>query len=488
MDRRIWAMRDCALFLLCSSTAIALPAQTLTALHSFDNTDGSSPLAALAQAVNGDLYGTTFAGGVNGEGTVFKITPGGTLATLYSFCFQSGCADGAHPQAALLQSPDGNLYGTTGAGGVNDAGTVFKISATSTLTTLYSFCSQSGCTDGDDPEAALVQAADGNLYGTTLLGGAYGFGTIFRITPGGTLTTLYSFCSQSSCMDGRSPLAGLVQAADGNFYGTASGGGASDGGTVFRITPSGELTTLYNFCSQNGCTDGELPNGALVQAATGSLYGTTIYGGASSSCPNQPYGCGTLFEISPGGALTTLYNFCSRSGCTDGTFPYSGLIEATDGNLYGTTQSGGASGGGSLFKITPSGTLTTLYSFCSESGCRSGVNPFAALVQNTNGHFYGTVPGGGTGGDGIVFGLSEGLGPFVETEPTSGKAGRAVIILGTNLTGASRVTFGRMPAAFTIVSSSEITTTVPVGATTGKVHVLTSSGTLSSNVPFRVRP
>jgi uncharacterized repeat protein (TIGR03803 family) len=460
------------------ATCFSSGLQAFTTLASFNGGDGSNPDEGLVQATNGDLYGPTYSGGVNGGGTVFKITPSGTLTTLYSFCSQSGCTDAADPFAGLVQATNGDLYGTTVLGGAYNDGTVFRITPGGTLTTLYSFCSQSGCTDGQFPYARLVQATNGDLYGTAQLGGTHGKGTVFKITPSGTLTTLYSFCSQSGCMDGEYPEAGLVQAANGNLYGPTGQGGAEGYGTVFKITPNGTLTTLYSFCSQSGCTDGEWPS-ALVQATNGNLYGTTYAGGANNM--------GTVFKITPSGTLTTLYSFCSQSGCTDGRGPYAGLVQATDGDLYGRTEYGGANGYGAVFKITPSGTLTTLYSFCSQSGCTDGENPQAGLVQATDGSFYGTTGGGGAYNFGTVFSLSVGLGPFVETLPTFGKVGAAVKILGTNLTGATSVSFNGTAAVFEVVSSSEITTTVPTGATTGTVQVVTPNGTLSSNVPFRAQ-
>jgi uncharacterized repeat protein (TIGR03803 family) len=479
-----WGTRACAVLVLCATTAIALPAQTLTTLFSFNYYDGEDPGAGLVQAANGDLYGTTRYGGANGDyGTVFKITPGGTLTTLYSFCSQTNCTDGANPDAGLVQAANGNFYGTTQDGGTNgDYGTVFKITQGGTLTTLYSFCSQTNCTDGDGPFAGLVQAANGDLYGTTYLGGTGNGGTIFKIAPGGTLTTLYSFCSQTNCTDGANPYAGLVQATNGDLYGTTVSGGTNTNGTVFKITPGGALTTLYSFCSQTNCTDGANPYAGLVQAANGDFYGTAYSGGAN--------GRGTVFKITPSGTLTTLYSFCSQTNCADGEVPYAGLVQAADGDLYGTTSSGGANGSnyGTVFKITPGGTLTTLYSFCSQSRCTDGDAPDAGLVQDTNGDFYGTTSEGGSNHGGTVFRLSVGLGPFVKPRPPFGKVGAAVKILGTNLTGATSVSFNGTAAVFTVVSSSEITTTVPAGASSGEVQVVTPSGTLSSNASFRVVP
>jgi uncharacterized repeat protein (TIGR03803 family) len=477
-----WGTRVCGVSLLWALMAAALPAQTFTRLHSFDGTDGNNPYAALVQATDGHLYGTTAFGGASGDGTVFTVTTSGSLTSLHSF----DGSDGDQPYAGLIQATNGQLYGTALAGGANEGcfsttcGVVFKITPRGALTTLYSFCSQSNCVDGFEPYAGLIQAANGKFYGVTVAGGTMGNGTVFNITPGGALTTLYSFCSQGNCTDGASPQGTLVQATNGNFYGATPGGGANGGGTIFKITPSGMLTTLYSFCSQGNCTDGYGPFGALVQATDGSFYGTTIGGGANDN--------GTVFKIAPSGALTILYSFCSQGGtnCTDGKYPQAELVQGTDGNFYGTTNSGGTEGegAGTIFEITPSGALTTLHSF----DYTDGVLPQGALVQDTNGKFYGTTVIGGAHGDGTVFSLSVGLGPFVEANPTSGRVGKAVNILGTNLAGTTSVTFHGIGATFTLVSSSWITTTVPPGATTGTVQVVTPGNTLSSNVPFTVTP
>jgi len=474
-----WEIKVCALLLLLVVTAITSPAQTFTTLHSFGSTDGANSHGALVQATDGNFYGTTYAGGANDFGTVFKVNTTGAVTTLYSFCAKTGCTDGSGPAAPLIQAINGNLYGTTYIGGANGYGTVFQITTSGTLTTLYSFCAQSGCADGAEPTASLVQAANGNLYGTTYIGGLNGDGTIFEITPSGTLTTLYSFCAQNDCTDGEGPFGGLVQAANGNLYGTTHLGGANGAGTVFDMTATGTLTTLYSFCAQSGCTDGGGPFAALVQAANGNFYGTTYGGGANAE--------GTVFQMTPSGTLTTLYSFCALSNCTDGSGPFAALIRATNGNFYGTTYSGGASGEGTIFKVTPTGTLTTLHSFCAQTSCTDGEYAQGALVQSTNGTFYGTTEGGGTNLDGTVFSLSVGLGPFVELQPSSGKVGAAARILGTSLTGATSVSFNGTAAKFTVVSSSEITTTVPAGAVTGFVTVKTPLATLKSNKQFTVQ-
>ncbi len=214
------------------------------------------------------FYGTTFYGGANGYGTVFKISLSGALATLHSL----DGTDGGQPNP-LLQGADGNFYGTTEHGGANLYGTVFKVTPSGALTTLYRFCSQRGCADGELPITALVQATDRNFYGTTQLGGANVYGTVFKITPGGTLTTLYNFCSRSSCKDGSFPYSGLVQSTDGNFYGTTYEGGAQGGGTAFKITPSGTLTTLYSFCSKVGVRTAKNPMRAWFRTPTESSTG-----------------------------------------------------------------------------------------------------------------------------------------------------------------------------------------------------------------------
>ena len=484
-------------FLLCAATAIVAPAQTFTQLHSFDFfTDGADPSAPLVQARDGNFYGTTV-GGVNlacpgGCGTVFKITPGGTLTTLHSF----NGTDGSNVFAGLASGTDGNFYGTTFDGAnlacLDGCGTVFKITPGGTLTTLHSF----NGTDGANPEARLVEATDFNLYGTSFTGvGSLFCGTIFKITPGGTLTTLHSFHGPDGCeLD-----AGLVQATDGKFYGTARLGGAnrtdcaSTGcGTVFKVNHTGTLTRLHSF---NG-TDGCLLHPGLVQATDGNFYGTTTFCGAN--------GEGTFFKITPGGVLTTLYSFCAQTNCTDGSGPNL-LVQGTDGNFYGTTTAGGANSNslcsigtvstcGTIFQITTAGTLTTLYSFCAQTNCTDGFFPMAGLVQGTDGNFYGTTTQGGSssnciGGCGTVFSLSVGLGAFVETLPTSGKVGQLVAILGNNLTGSTSVTFNGTPATFTVVQTgAAIKTTVPGGATTGPVQVVTPGGTLTSNVNFLVTP
>jgi uncharacterized repeat protein (TIGR03803 family) len=490
------------------SLALSVSAQTFKTLRSFDYTDGAYPYGGLLQGANGDLYETATNGG-DGYGTIFSITPSGTLKQLDSL----DLANGWRPYAGLVRGTDGDFYGTTRQGGAHlSGGTVFKVTPGGTLTTLYSFCSQSGCTDGQYPYAGLIQATNGDFYGTTWAGGGSNGGTVFELSPepasgcakgsntgnGWCETVRYSFCSQGGCTDGYQPYAGLVQGTDGDFYGTTNSGGRDDYGTVFKITPSGKLTTLQNF--SNGGADGQSPYAGLIQGTDGNFYGSTWEGGTNTNCPN-PNGCGTVFKITPSGKLTTLHSF---DDYTDGELVYAGLVQGTDGNLYGTTSAGGTSGlseycghqgCGTVFEIsTDGGTLTTLYRFCLHGDCPDGSEPTAGLVQNTDGSFYGTTSMGGTSGAcgpgcGTVFSLSVGLRPFVETLPASGEEGAKVGILGQAFSSSSVVKFGGTKATTVVLSGTTfITATVPAGALTGAVTVTTGATTLTSPQTFKVLP
>jgi uncharacterized repeat protein (TIGR03803 family) len=531
---------------------VAAFAQTFTSIASFEGTNGANPsYGSLVQGANGNFYGTTEFGGAHGGpsdnrgGAIFEVTPAGVLTTLYSFCAKTKCHDGQIPYGGLTQTANGDFYGTTAAGGTNansgctagegcctvgeGCGTLFEFSPEGKLTTLYSFCGQTNCADGAEPEGTLVQGYNGDFYGTTFGGGANvnesvcpgGCGTVFKVTPKGELSTLYSFCSEADCADGALPVASLIQAADGSLYGTTEFGGFGVGsaescyfigcGTVFKITPGGTLTTMHLF----GFTDGALPYAGLVQASNGDFYGTTRYGGTNCIAPSEYFPeCGTVFEITPTGTLTTLHSFCAEltldeTVCLDGSVPTAPLIQATDGNFYGTTSSGGdndnggcfAFGCGTLFQITTTGTLTTLHSFCAQQnsdGSCVDADPGAPLLQATDGDLYGTAAYGGSTSCtyrngvnnfcGTIFSLSTGLAPFVKTLPTARAAGGNVTILGNNLTGTTSVTFNGTAATLITVSDTAITTTVPTGATTGPVAVVTPSGTLTSNVPFQVIP
>jgi uncharacterized repeat protein (TIGR03803 family) len=461
------------------SVAIALTAQTFTTLADFDGSDGAGPdLLSLAQGIDGNFYGTTHLGGTYGDlGTVFQVTPAGTLTSIHSF---DSTFDG-NSYGGLILATDGNFYGMTAN---ETGGTVYEITPSGTVTTIFYFCTPSyaggtTCADGALPADTLALGSNGNFYGTSEHGGANdNNGTVFEVTREGVLTTLYSFCAQANCADGSYPIAGLVQGNDGNFYGSTYSGGANGNyGTIFKITPTGRLTTLHSFSG----IDGSFPSGNLIQATDGNIYGMAYSGGA--------HGDGTIFKISAGYVFQTLYSFCAQANCNDGANPYGGLYQATDGNLYGTTSAGGASGNyGTVFQLTTDGALTTLHSFEKTDGSE----PAGSLVQATNGILYGTTFQGGpecTGapqGCGTVFSLSMGLGPFVKSVPAAGRLGAKVGILGNDLTGASQVTFNGIPTQFTVESATLIVTHVPAGATSGTIQVMLPGGMLSSNVPFYV--
>ena len=385
--------------------------QTKTNLYSFVgfSKDGGNPWSPLVQGSDGNFYGTAVGGhypyNTNYNGVVFRISPSGSFTNLYSF----NGNDGALPFAGLVQGSDGNFYGTAGAGGTSNFGVVFRISPSGSFTNLYSFVGFP--TDGREPGAGLVQGSDGNFYGMTFYGGTstnctLGCGTIFRISPTGNETNLHSFLGSPT--DGSAPQDVLVQGSDGSFYGTASSGGNKDGGIVFRISPSGSYTNLHSF---GGFGDPNLPIAGLVQGSDGNFYGTTAAGGTG----NSGYGYGTVFRMSSTGSYTSLYFFTGPPA--DGVFPVASLVQGSDGSFYGTTQSGGTSvncsqGCGTIFRISPNGIETNLYSFGNFAG--DGVEPNAPLVQGSDGSFYSTTTYGGTGffnGSGTVYRLSVPLNP-----------------------------------------------------------------------------
>jgi uncharacterized repeat protein (TIGR03803 family) len=387
MDLRKWKLLGFGAAMI-TIGCVTVSAQTLTTLHSFSGSDGQFPEATLLQGSDGNFYGMTALGGANSKGTAFKITATGTLTTLHSFsgfptdgavpvaglaqgsfgifygttaygglfyqgavfgmtpsgvavvlhAFNSLLGEGAFPTAGLVRGSDGNFYGTTVSGGAHFKGTVFKVSAIGSLTTLHSFGGSSG--DGAVPVAGLVQGSDGNFYGTTTSGGTHSQGTVFRITPAGVLTVLHSLSGSPG--EGAVPFAALVQGSDGNFYGTTALGGAHSKGTVFKIDATGTLTTLHSFSGSPN--DGGNPIADVVQGTDGNFYGTTALGGAHSK--------GTVFAMDVTGNLTTLHSFSGSPG--EGALPFAGLVQGSDGNFYGATASGGAHGKGTVFKFSSS--------------------------------------------------------------------------------------------------------------------------------------
>lgn len=339
----------------------------------------SQPAGLFCSVSNGT--GTVGTGDVTG----ISITCGSNTVILYSF---AGGSDGEYPYAAPIQGSDGNFYGTTPNGGAHGFGTVFKITPGGAESVLYSFAG--GQSDGEAPLFGLIQASDGNFYGTTEAGGLVNVGTVFEMTPNGAESPLYSFGTGSG--GPFLPGGSLVQGSDGNFYGTSPEGGHYNQGTLYEVMPSGSVSVLYSFGAGTG--DAEQPSTGIILGSDGNFYGTSAYGGAFEH--------GVVFKVTPGGVETVLYSF---AGGSDGASP-NGLIQASDGNFYGTTYEGGANGDGTVFKVTASGTETVLYSFAGGSG--DGGTPIGGLVQASDGNFYGTTPWGGPANDGVIFKLTPG--------------------------------------------------------------------------------
>ena len=470
---------------------------------------GSGPSAGLLLGPDGNFYGTTYAGGANSNGTVFRMTSAGVLTTLVDFAFAGGTTNrGEHPEAALVLGADGNFYGTTYGGGAGAYGTVFRMTLAGTLTTLVEFTGTGGATRGMYPRGALALGPDGNFYGTTFLGGANSNGTVFRMTPAGGLTTLVDFTFNGATNRGSNPQAGLTLGADGNFYGSTYQGGASNYGTIFRLTPAGAMTTLVDFAATGGANpptaltlgpDGNLygvtsstafrltstgvlttlvtftsdgtatngvrglnPDAGLILGADGSFYGTTTYGGAGGS--------GTIFRITPAGSLSTLVEFTGVGGMNRGSRPISRLVQGADGNFYGTTQQGGVNNAGTVFRLTPAGTLTTLVDFTYSGTSNRGAGPRAGLISGPGGDFYGTTAEGGANGYGTVFRLTP--------------AGALTTLVEFTFDGASNR--GANPYAPLALGTDGnlYGTTFHGGTGNGTVFRLTSAGVLATLVEF----
>jgi|HubBroStandDraft_5_1064220.scaffolds.fasta_scaffold00539_2 uncharacterized repeat protein (TIGR03803 family) len=443
-------------------------------------------------------------------------------SVLYNFGTSAGDPLNPGTPGVIAQGRDGNLYSTSSNGGSQGLGSVFRITPTGSLTVLYNFDGP----HGQAPLGGLTLGTDGSFYGTTWYGGATGNGTIFRITPKGQLTTLYSFTGGN---DGFQPYAPPIEGIDGNFYGTAGFGGAGGFGTAYKVTPSGTFTVLHAFDS----TDGSIPIAPLVQDIDGAFYGTTQLGGsngnggvvfrissqgaftdivaftvADGANPYSPviqatdknfygtlsgwgaFGWGSIYKLTPQGSLTVLYDF---NGNSDGGGPDAGLVQATDGNLYGVA-SGGNFNPGTIYRITSAGNFSVLYDFDGASGSSPTVTP----LQHTNGLFYGDTTCGGsgvnggcisaTGGGGVFYSLNEGLEPFVSPLPGGGAVGNVIQFLGQGFMGTTTVSFNGVPAKFRVLTDTFLGAEVPRGAKTGFVTVTTPSGTLKSNRQFFVHP
>jgi uncharacterized repeat protein (TIGR03803 family) len=377
---------------------VTAPGVALTTLSSMGSgTDGQNPYSPLVQARDGNFYGTTLQGGANGFGTVFRMTAAGVRTTLVTFTYNNGGAI----YAGLDLGRDGFLYGAALEGdGTYGDGTVFRVTTGGGFGTLGRFNGNNGMF----PVSGLVQGTDGNFYGTTLQGGVYGLGVAYRATVGGLITPLVAFNGN----DGAYPSSVLVQGPDGSFYGTTESGGPNGGaGTIFKVTSTGNFTLLHTFSGN----DGSVPVPGLALGADDYFYGTTYQGGTNG-------GGGTVFRITASGAFTSLYSF---TGSNDGANPWGGLVQASDGNLYGTTQSGGTYAAGTIFRFAPNGPLSKIADFDNYNGGA----PSAALIQGTNGSLYGTTQLGGTNGAGAVFQLTIG-GPL----QISGQPANQLVFLG----------------------------------------------------------
>jgi uncharacterized repeat protein (TIGR03803 family) len=440
--------------------ATSAHAQSFSVLYNFGSKSGDplqpSYSGLVAQGRDGNLYSTSPSGG-GGNGSVFKMTPSGTLTVLHNF---TGGADGGFPNGGLTLGADGNFYGTTTTGS-GCCGTIFKITPKGVLTTLHSF----GGTDGGGPLSPPILGSDGNYYGTTIgiVGAPYG--TIYKITSAGKFTKIYTF----DRTHGAYPDAPLIQGTDGNFYGTTVSGGSNSSGTIFKVTSAGKPTVLFNCDGAHGVS----PVGPLVQALDGNFYGTTFGGGVSN--------VGTIFRMTPAGKVTVLhsYNFSP-----DGGRPNSGLVQGTDGLFYGSAQQGGTIGFGTVYKVDVGGTFNVLYTFDQTTGAY----PDITLMQHTNGSFYADTLKGGSGANGVFYGVGGNFAAFVAFVNGAAKVGKTVEFLGQGFKGTTSVSFNGASATFKVISGTYMTATVPSGATSGFVTVTTRGGALTSNKEFVVNP
>jgi uncharacterized repeat protein (TIGR03803 family) len=442
------------LFVLTGSSA----AQVVTDVYDFTGNSSSEhpKLMTPAQGRDGNLYGTTY-GDENAvsHGTFFRLTPSG-VANSRSF----DGTNGANPWGPLTLATDGNFYGATNFGGDPGYGVLFKVTPTGSITVLHNFANKG---DGAYPWPP-IQGADGNFYGTTF---GVNQSTVYKYAPSsGLLETIFQLISPY----GEHVDAPLIQDRQGNLYGTAFDGGAFSCGTIFKVSTGGTLISTYSFPCGTG---GKSPSGPLFQAKDGTFWGTTEFGGSSTD-----QGSGTIFKMDQSGTVSVVHSF---SG-SDGAYPRGGIVQATDGNLYGTTWIGGSSGNGTILEVTTAGSFTSLYSFFDV-----GDQPVPALIQHTNGLLYGSAEYGGAYGFGSIYSLDIGLAPFVALVQYQGRTGSTAQILGQGLTGTTGVTFSGVPAAtFTVIKDTYMTAIVPTGATSGPVGVATPSGTLRSNKNFRI--
>jgi len=445
----------CLLLIVMNAVTNNLHAQTYTDMHDFNcQTDGcgASYAGIVAQGRDGNLYGTLY-NGPSGAGTVYTITPSGAFNVIHNF---DGQNEGNGPKTGLTLGTDGNFYGALYSGGLNPYGSLFKITPAGVLTILHNFtAAEQGGSFGPP-----VLGKNGTFYGVTTFLKAY------SITSSGTFKLLPNPTPGAS----RAP---LTLANDANLYGTTIDGGTGNG-TVFRMSSAGATKIIYNFDN----THGAKPFGPVVQGSDGYLYGTASSGGSI------PHAFGVVFKLSTTGAITVLHEFDSTS-TTDGYEPLGGLVEATDGNFYGTTYTGPGAYSGVVFKITKAGTYTVLHNFDTTHGG----SPATTQMQNTNGIIYGETVSGGLSFNGVFYSFDAGMSPFVSLIGfPAAVAGKTVQILGQGLTGTTSVKFGSGSANFHVVSDTYMTAVVPTSGTTGTVTVTTPGGTLKSKQVFKVIP
>jgi uncharacterized repeat protein (TIGR03803 family) len=461
--------------------SVSLQAQTYSVLYNFSPGtkagDPSNPAGQIAQGRDGNLWSTTFAGGSFSDGAAFDVTPSGTMSKIFNFNIPGGTA----PYSGLTLGTDGNFYGTTEAGGTIGQGTLFNLTSTGTVTTLYNFGScKAPCKDGVQPRTPPVEGTDGNFYGTTgNSNDGINDGVVYKLTSAGKFSTIFVFPFGGTT--GYNPQAPLIQGADGNLYGTTSSGGitvsgtcwgsTASCGTVFKITTGGKLTTIYKFDQTHGAG----PLSPVIQGTDGNFYGTTSAGGTS--------GLGVVFKLTSAGVITVLHNFIG----SDGEKPLAGLVQANDGNFYGVASAGGSLGFGTIFKVTSTSdhTFSVIYDFDRTHGQA----PEAALFQNTNGILYGNTADGGSDGAGVFYSLNISAAQFARLQNLSGKVGSTINILGQGFTGTTAVSFGGVNATkFTVVSDTYLTANVPTGGKTGTVTLVRPSGSLNSIQSFKVTP
>jgi uncharacterized repeat protein (TIGR03803 family) len=366
----------------------------------------------------------------------------GPYKVLHSFCSGGSCGDGSQPKAALTMDLSGNLFGTAAVGGHSGHGTVFELTRSETgklkFDRIYSFCPRGNCSDGANPFGSLIVDTQGNLFGTAAAGGNVNQGAVFKLSPGGrkgwTETVIYNFCQQSGCSDGAAPAAGLTYAGaasgalyDGtsSLYGTTTRGGSNNLGSVFSLTPNGDVWeegVIYSFCMLGGeaCTDGKSPQSALLLDSSGNLFGTTVTGGGHN-VGGDSEGAGVLYQLAPNGdgtwTQTVLHHFCSSNHCADGARPFDTPIMDATGALFGTTSGGGKNcaegqgyGCGTIFKLIPQGDNspeTILYAFCSKKNCKDGFAPGGGVTMDSSGNLFGTTRVGGNTveGGGVLYEL-----------------------------------------------------------------------------------